>query len=232
MKNRVFLIHGWEGRPDGHWFPWLSLELKARGWEVNAPQMLHAAEPKVSEWLSFLKKYVGKPDRHTYFVGHSLGCNAIVRYIELLPKTARVGGCVFVAGFSVFAREEDERLQKLSPAPLPGRARVRTAHSLSGEAQARITSGAGVGQPFYTIPEIAEFYSLPFDAEAAKKHCDKFVMIFSDNDPFVPMERSLEFAQQLGAKTILERGRGHFTARENVTALPSALKALLRMSDP
>jgi len=44
------------------------------------------------------------------------------------------------------------------------------------------------------------------------------------------MERSLEMAKQFGAKTILERGKGHFTARENVTTLPSALNELLRIS--
>ena len=33
-----------------------------------------------------------------------------------------------------------------------------------------------------------------------------------------------------GAKTILERGKGHFTTKDGVTALPSALSALLKMS--
>ena len=79
------------------------------------------------------------------------------------------------------------------------------------------------------IPEIREFYELPFDPEKAKARCEKFVMIFSDNDPYVPVEKSLEFARQLGAKTILERGRGHFTTSDGVTALPSALSALLKM---
>lgn len=182
--KRVFLIHGWEGKPNGNWFPYLSLELKANGFEVNAPQMPHAGTPKVTEWLSFLKEYVGKPDKDTYFVGHSLGCIAIARYLEALSPKAKIGGCVFVAGFS-------------------GR---------------------------INVPEIAEFYSLPFNPDKAKAHSDNFVMIFSDNDQYVPMEKSLEMAKQFGAKTILERGKGHFTAREQVTTLPSALNALLRIS--
>ena len=203
MQKRAFLIHGWEGRPDGNWFPWLALELKALGWEVNAPQMPNAATPKVSEWLKFLKDYVGKPDKDTYFVGHSLGCITIARYLAELPmksisplnlplgkgergeRGARVGGCVFVAGVS-------------------GR---------------------------LNIPEIREFYELPFAQEKAKAHCNKFAMIFSDNDQYVPVERSLEFAEQLGAKTILERGRGHFCTSDGVAALPSALSAILKMAD-
>mgnify|MGYP001566021351 FL=1 len=200
---RVFLIHGWDGRPENHWIPYLSLDLKANGFEVNAPQMPNAGEPKVKEWLSFLKDYVGKPDNDTYFIGHSLGCITVARYLESLSGTpsafgispskeverkkekSKVGGCVFVAGFS-------------------GR---------------------------INVPEIKEFYELPFDAEKAKTHCDKFVMIFSDNDRYVPMEKSLEMARELGAKTILERGKGHFTAKDGVSALPVAFTALLRISE-
>lgn len=182
MKKRAFLVHGWEGRPDGNWFPWLKMELVARGFEVNAPQMPNAAHPKVKEWLEFLNGYAGKPDMNTYFVGHSLGCIAIARYLETLPAKTCIGGAVFVAGFS-------------------GR---------------------------LNIPEIAEFYSIPFDAQAAKKHCVKFAMIFSDNDPCVPMEKSLEFAKDLGAKTILERGKKHFS--DGLASLPSGLNALLKFS--
>lgn len=182
--KRVFLIHGWDGRSDNHWFPYLTWELKADGFDVSLPQMPNAAEPKVEEWLTFLKGYVGKPDKDTYFIGHSLGCIAVARYLAALPKTAKVGGCVFVAGFS-------GRLE---------------------------------------IPEIVEFYSLPFSAKKAKAHGGDFTMIFSDNDPYVPMEKSLEFAKELGAKTILERGKGHFTTKNGVTALPSALSALRKMS--
>src|SRR3989338_8126447 len=113
MRKKVFLIHGWDGRPDNHWFPWLALEPKARGVEVNAPQMPHTGEPRVLEWIGFLKEYVGIPDKDTYFVGHSLGCIAIARYLADISDTPsafgispskdgekKVGGCVFVAGFS------------------------------------------------------------------------------------------------------------------------------------
>lgn len=182
--KRVFLIHGWEGNPNNHWFPWLQMELIARGFEVNAPQLPHAEHPKVSEWISFLKDYVGKPDGNTYFVGHSLGCIAIARYLAVLPAKAKVGGCVFVAGFS-------------------GR---------------------------LNIPEISEFYSLPFEVEKTKQHCDKFVNIFSDNDSYVSVKTSLEFAKQLGAKTVLLRGKGHFSARDGITALPSVLSSILHFS--
>lgn len=184
MTRRVFLIHGWEGKPNNHWFPWLSWELKARGFEVYALTMPHAEAPKVAEWIGAIKTAVGRPTATTYFVGHSLGCIAVLRYIATLPKTARLGGCVFVAGFS-------------------------------GNLQ---------------ISEISEFYSLPFDVEKTKSHCPKFVAIFSDNDEYVSMERSLEFQKSLGAKAILEKGKGHFTKSEGVEALPSVFKSIVELS--
>ncbi len=183
MTKRVFLIHGWDGKPDNHWFPWLTWELKARGFEVHSLTMPHADTPKVSEWIAEMKNIVGHPNKDTFFVGHSLGCIAIVRYLAQLPKTARVGGCVFVAGFS---------------------------------------SDLG-------IPEISEFVSLPFDMEKVKSHCSKFVNIFSDNDEYVPMVKSLEFQKALGAKGTLERGKGHFTKSQGVDALPSVFKVLMDM---
>ncbi len=35
-----------------------------------------------------------------YFVGHSLGCMAILRYIETLKEGHEIGGAVFIAGFT------------------------------------------------------------------------------------------------------------------------------------
>lgn len=185
MNKRVFLVHGWEGKPDNHWFPWLSWELKARGFEVHALTMPNADQPKVSEWIDELKNSVGKPDIETYFVGHSLGCIAVVRYIEQLSPKAQVGGAVFVAGF----------LGDLN------------------------------------IPQIEEFYSLPLDVAKAKKHCRNFVTIFSDNDSYVSVERSLEFKNALGAKAILERGKGHFTKSEGSVAMPAVFKSVMAMSN-
>jgi hypothetical protein len=184
MTKRVFIIHGWEGKPDNHWFPWLSWELKARGFDVYAITMPHPEEPKVSEWIAEIKAAVGRPTAATFFVGHSLGCIATLRYFEKLPAKAKVGGAVFVAGFS--------------------------------------------GN--LNIPEIAEFYSAPLNMAKAKSHCSKFVTIFSDDDRYVPLSQSFDFQKTLGAKAILERGKGHFTKSEGVDALPSVFKSVLEMS--
>jgi len=98
MKKRVFLIHGWEGKPEGGWRPWLREELEKRGFEVLVPAMPDTNHPKMGAWVGHLAKIVSKPDEECYFVGHSLGCITILRYLETINK--KVGGVVLVAGFT------------------------------------------------------------------------------------------------------------------------------------
>jgi predicted alpha/beta hydrolase family esterase len=41
----------------------------------------------------------GEVNEETYFIGHSMGCQTIARYLEGLPEGQKVGGAIFVAGF-------------------------------------------------------------------------------------------------------------------------------------
>lgn len=98
--KRVFIIHGYTGYPDKNWFPWLKSELEKSGVHVVVPAMPNSENPKLSEWLPFLQSLVGKVDENTFFVGHSLGCITILRYLETLEKGVRIGGVILVAGFA------------------------------------------------------------------------------------------------------------------------------------
>lgn len=109
MKKRVFIIHGWEGDSKEGWFPWLKKELEARGYAVTAPDMPDTENPKIETWVPYLAELVGEADKNTYFVGHSIGCQTIMRYLETLPAGQKAGGCIFVAGwFYLNNLEEDE----------------------------------------------------------------------------------------------------------------------------
>ena len=99
MAKRVVLVHGWDGDPTDSWKPWLQAQLEQKGWKWSAPQLPGGEHPQLEEWLGVLKDAIPDPDKHTYFVGHSLGCAAILRYLETLPADTRIGGMVFVAGF-------------------------------------------------------------------------------------------------------------------------------------
>ena len=44
--------------------------------------MPNPSRPEIDSWVSFLKEKVGKLDERTYFVGHRVGCQAIMRLLE------------------------------------------------------------------------------------------------------------------------------------------------------
>lgn len=99
MQKRVFIIHGWDGYPREGWFPWLKKELKLKGFQVQVPLMPKPHKPQIDAWVSHLSGIVGDADKNTFFVGHSIGCQTILRYLESLPENEKIGGAVFVAGW-------------------------------------------------------------------------------------------------------------------------------------
>jgi len=105
-KKRVFIIHGWVGKPDRHWYPWLKAQLESQGIEVIVPAMPNTEEPKLKEWLKKIKEVVKKSDENTYLVGHSLGAVTILRYIEKLAPEEKVGGIVLVGGLIVTKKKK------------------------------------------------------------------------------------------------------------------------------
>jgi predicted alpha/beta hydrolase family esterase len=62
--------------------------------------MPDSSTPTLEKWLPHLLKIVGTPDENCYFVGHSLGCITILKFLETLGENQKVGGTIFVAGFS------------------------------------------------------------------------------------------------------------------------------------
>ncbi len=115
--KRVFVIHGWSGSPSEPWLNWIKGELGEKGYEVNVPAMPNADNPEINSWVNFLREQVGNVDENTYFVGHSIGCQTIMRYLETVDGPA--GGVVFVAGFFNLKEEgyEDPEEEKVIAKP-------------------------------------------------------------------------------------------------------------------
>jgi len=196
--KRVFIIHRWSGSPEGDWYPWLKKELEQRGFEVFVPAMPNTDEPKIEEWIPFLANIVGEPDENTYFVGHSIGCQAIIRYLQTLPDGVKIGGGIFVAGWfnlSEFSFKEEP----------------------SEEEESRI-----IAKPWM---------EMPINFEKIKKTTNNFIAVFSDNDPYVPLDDKDIFKEKLGAEIIIEYNKGHFSGSDGITELPIVLDSLLKMSE-
>lgn len=113
--KRAYIIHGWGGEPNSNWHPWLKKELEKNNFKVEVPAMPNTDEPEIKSWVSKLSEVVGKADEETYFIGHSIGCQTILRYLEGLKS--KIGGVVFVAGWFNLTKEampgeEEEKIAK------------------------------------------------------------------------------------------------------------------------
>ncbi len=94
--KKVFMVHGFEGSPNGGWRPWLMAELEKRGIYACALSMPNSAEPICAEWVNEISRHINKDDE-VYLVGHSLGVPAILRYLESAPLGI-IAGAVLISG--------------------------------------------------------------------------------------------------------------------------------------
>ena len=109
LMETLYIIHGWHGNHTSDWYPWLRSELESRGIVVIVPDMPHTDTPTIIDWVAALPKLSRDSYRSTYFVGHSIGCQAILRYLELVPDGLEIGGAVLVAPWVKLKNlEEDE----------------------------------------------------------------------------------------------------------------------------
>ena len=111
--KRVFIVHGWDGNPHQHWLPWLKKELEVRGFEVHVPEMPESSHPKKDAWVKHLSSVIGVPGKDTYLVGHSIGCKAVLRYLETLDTKVVIGGAVLVAGWLSLTHMDDRSEEEL-----------------------------------------------------------------------------------------------------------------------
>jgi uncharacterized protein len=96
--KKIIVVHGWSGDINKGWFPWLKKTLESQGFKVIMEKMLNADKPKMDVWIEQLKNISGKIDEQTYFVGHSIGCQTIIRMLEK-HQSEKVGGAIFLAGW-------------------------------------------------------------------------------------------------------------------------------------
>ncbi len=79
--------------------------------------------------------------------------------------------------------------------------------------------------------EIAKpWLDTPINWDEVRKKAGKFIAIFSDDDPFVPLSESKIFENMLGAKIIVEHNKGHFSAETGIQELASAFDSILEIA--
>ncbi len=115
--KKAYLIHGWGGSSEGGWFDWLKIELPKKRFKVEAFDMPDSENPKIEIWVKYLEEKIPfeKLTKETYFIGHSVGCQTIMRYLEKSPKQREIGGCIFVAGWFDLINLEPEEIDIAHP---------------------------------------------------------------------------------------------------------------------
>ena len=100
MKEKsVYVVHGYTASSTAEWFPWLKNKLSEANVSTTVFDMPNSNEPIPSEWDAYLDKNITKYDDNTFFVGHSLGCIALLRYLENQSINQKIGGMILVSGF-------------------------------------------------------------------------------------------------------------------------------------
>ena len=99
QQKQVCIIHGYDAHPNKHWFVDLSHWLKDLGYDTLIPAMPNPSNPTPTQWVQTLTKTLPNPSKHTYIIGHSLGCIASLRYVESVSDSTTLGGIVLVSGF-------------------------------------------------------------------------------------------------------------------------------------
>ena len=131
----------------------------------------------------------------------------------------------------------------------PDEQTILVGHSLGGQTILRYLAGLNnqkvggvvlVAPWFKLTPEATpdeEFKAIadpwlntPLDFEKAKQAAGKIVAIFSDNDPYVPLDQKDFFSQKLGAETLVVPRQGHFTQDDGVTEFKVVLDKILEVS--
>lgn len=94
--KKIYLVHCWDGKSSDGWYPWLAKKISDKNVDLIRFDMPNTACPKIDEWVGTLNSKVDFLNDETYFIGHSIGCQTILRYLETKEIT-KIGGILFVA---------------------------------------------------------------------------------------------------------------------------------------
>lgn len=99
-QQQAFIFHGYGATPEDHWFGWLADELDAVGITTVVPALPDPLGPRHGPWTNAVGATLGRPHEQKIVVAHSLGCLAVLRHLQSLSGSWRLGTLVLVSGFT------------------------------------------------------------------------------------------------------------------------------------
>ncbi|MCW6160346.1 MAG: alpha/beta hydrolase [Candidatus Micrarchaeales archaeon] len=113
MAKRVFIVHRWAAEATDDYYPWLKDQLEEKGFTAKIVDLPETMDPKPEKWLAQLEKEVGKPDEDTILVGHSLGAQTVMNYLEK-DHGARIRGAVLIAHWPRLSEKDKEHQEYIA----------------------------------------------------------------------------------------------------------------------
>lgn len=118
---RLCIVPRWGGGPERDFYPWLRAALQAeqppRFSQILSPDMPNPSTPTIAAWVGHLDSVLPAADAaqravlgQTVLMGHSVGCQAAMRYLAGLPEGVTLAGAVYVAGWLSVDRPWDSIL--------------------------------------------------------------------------------------------------------------------------
>lgn len=187
MNKRIFIIHGWGGSPDKDWIPWAKARFEELKYQTVASLMPDTDIPEIKPWVDKLREIVGKTRGSDILIGHSIGCQTILRFLEGLKSGEKIDKAILIAPWVKLTNLENETAWKIA-------------------------------EPWLKTP---------IDFPKIKPSANRFIVVFSDNDSWVPLKENLNyFRRKLNPEVLVLTSRGHFTQDEGITQLPEILNLI------
>lgn len=94
----IYVVHGYTANSQANWYPDLKNHLESENIRVHIFDMPNSHAPIEKEWLNFLEANITNLDDKSIFIGHSLGCVTILRFLEN-KNTDNIESLFLVSGF-------------------------------------------------------------------------------------------------------------------------------------
>lgn len=194
-------IHGSFESPQNAWFPWLKKQIEILGHTVIAPQF------PVDSWSEVSKK---PPEEYTPAQNLIKWMTVFEQVQSQLPH----GEQVSIVGHSLGPVFSLIALQQF-PLHISHAYYVAPFFEVYGKSQ-------------YIEKANNSFYHQTFDAALLRRIIPASTIIYSDDDPYVDEEKSIEFAQLLQSELVLLPGLGHMGSESGLKEFPELLRLIVK----
>jgi len=87
MNAQVLICHAYNTLPTENWYMWLAAALCRRGYDAKVLEFPNPRAPSEREWVECIKRaHTANP---LMLIGHSLGCRAILAYLNQYGVAAK-----------------------------------------------------------------------------------------------------------------------------------------------